>query len=324
MGYFMLSDKIIIRDVRIDEKYCVEVSSDCYSLCIQDIKDWLSPFFSIYAYEKCKFDDFAKIKIVDNISKEYEFSNNVFFVNAQLKTNILYSTLMSIARMLYKYLAFLKGYQNIHAGCLTCGTNGILVVADRNQGKTTMILKAINDKDFSFLANDQVMYNFKKNHILGYPATVGIRKNSCEIEKQILIENKALWFVDDPFQTQPKPVIRIKDLLKIYKCNIVTSTNLNLVVNYEKSGNSKELTISNIGRVQFCDSNIKLPFEQTYKAELVKWCKQSVDYYMGRTVREKVDGNCIERHYVINVNIKCGEDRFAEMLREIKTNLIQK
>lgn len=311
---------MIITDKRISADFNVQLEVHNKISC-DVLQHWLSPFFSVQNGNVLTSHIITKIEVKADIEEDYLYYDNTFYVNASMQLNRLLYTLMSILRMLFKYVAFLSGYQNLHAACLKYKDDGILVRANRNQGKTTMLLNAIQDDDFLLLANDQVMYNIDDNRVLGYPAAVGIRDNSCDIEKQKVINERALWFIDDPFQTNQKPVVHIKDLSQIYQCHIAESTNLSILINYEKSMRKEELIINNIGRPQMTINSLILPFEKTYNDYLLESCRHAVEHYMHKAIllqsKEKNDNNIS----ILQVNVKCGLARINDMLDEIKSIL---
>ena len=314
---------MIILDNRINADYCVEVEMGMLGCDISQeiIEHWLTPFFSVLKENVSMAKIFAKIEIVEGIEQDYIYHDEKFFINANLSMKKLLYTLMSILRMLYKYMAFLMGYRNLHAACLKYKDNGILIRAERNQGKTTVLLNAIASGDFLLMANDQVMYNFNKNQLLGYPATVGIRQNCFDNEKQSKINESALWFIDDPFQSAPKPVVHIKDISGIYQCNIVEKADLKVIINYKKSMQKDELVISDMKTVLFPLSEMELPFNETYKEELLRNCKDSFNYYLGTDFARRDSEKYINKINIKQIDIKCGIDMIYEMLCEIKTIL---
>lgn len=309
---------MIIIDKRIENKYCVDV--ECFDNIINQktVESWISPFFSVQKENIDMLKIIAKIKIIKEVQQEYIYCDNIFYININMPIKKILYTMISILRMLYKYIALEEGYQNLHAACLEYNYHGMLIAAERNQGKTTMILNAMQDKDFLLLANDQVMYNVTNNQVLGYPAAVGIRRNSCDDEKQRQINEKALWFIEDPFQVQPKPVVYIKDLSKIYQCDIVESTKLDFLVSYEKSMKIDELKVTNIGTVKFPINEIDLPLEKTYKDELLKSCEYSVSYYIGTEYEKRTQVKYNKEISIKQINVKCGINRINDMLCEIK------
>lgn len=318
---------MFVIDKRIGISYCVEIDIENGSCCIspKDIEYWLTPFFSVQKENSDIFKICSRIKTKRNIQQNYIYHNNIFYVNSNMTYTKLLYTIMSIIRMVYKYIAFLMGYHNLHGACLKYMDKGILIVAERNQGKTTMILNAIQDKDFLLLANDQVMYSANgENQLLGYPAAIGVRKNSCDYEKQKQIDKKALWFIDDPFQDQLKPVIHIKDLSEIYHCDIVENVKLDIIICYEKSWDRDELVIEDMGRVVYPMSEIELPFEKTYKKELFESCRCSVQYYINNLCNRQEKEQQYSRICIRRINIKCGIDRIRDMLCEIKKMLEEK
>lgn len=305
-----------IFDERISNIYCIDV--EIGDISKELVSSWLFPFFQVYEENIYNFEIMAKIKLINGINKDYDFKDNVFYINANMSINKILYTMMSILRVLYKYVASLLDYQNLHAACLNYNDKGILIKADRNQGKTTLLLKAIENSKFSLLANDQVMYNIENRRLLGYPAAIGVRNNSCDYIKQKQINKRALWFIDDPFQTYPKPVIHIKDLSEIYHCNIARSTNLNILVSYEKSTIENELVITQNKTASLNINDIKLPLNKTYKEDVLKACIDSVDYYIGNDFckNEKVN-YCNDFKLYNQLYVKCGINRISDMLLEI-------
>lgn len=308
---------MIIIDKRISANCSVQLEVHNRISC-DVLQYWLSPFFCIQNEKVHTSHIIAKIEVKTDIEQKYLYYNNIFYVNADMQLNTLLYTLMSILRILFKYTAFLSGYQNLHAACLKYKNNGILVRANRNEGKTTLLLNAVQDEDFLLVANDQVMYSINDNKVLGYPAAVGIRDNSCDIEKQKRINERALWFIDDPFQINQKPVVHIKDLSQIYQCHIAESANLSILINYEKSMQKEELIIDNIEQTKINLKSLILPFEQTYKDYLLKSCMDAVEHYMDKDILLQSKDNNDNNTSILQVNIKCGLARINDMLDEIK------
>lgn len=310
---------MIIIDKRIEFDCYIHLETIGCDIDRMMLEEWLAPFFSIQEETIGNSQIIANIMILKEVPSDYVYSNNVFYINAKLSSNKLLYTLMSILRILYKYVAYMVGYQNLHAACLKYKDKGILITADRNQGKTTILLNAIQDKEFLLLANDQVMYNIQNNRLLGYPAIIGIRDNSYNSVKQEQIKANALWFIEDPFQTQLKPVIHIKELSRIFQCEVVTSAKLEVLLRYQKSEQIDELTIKDMGRSIFSPSKIELPFENVYKKELLDVCKCSINFYIGEIINKKA--NIEQRNSIRQVKITCGIERMKDMLCEVKAIL---
>lgn len=310
---------MIVIDKRIGFNYCVQIEAVGCDIDIMTLKDWLEPFFSVQEEAIDEFKIIAKIMILKEMQEDYVYSENIFYINTKLSSNKLFYTLMSILRILYKYVAHIIGYQNLHAACLRYNNKGILIIAGRNQGKTTMVLNAIQDAEFLLLANDQVMYNIENNQLIGYPAAVGVRDSRDNSAKQEQIKRNALWFIEDPYQTQLKPVIHIKELSKIYQCEVVASAKLEVLIRYQKSEQIDELTINDIGKGMFFPSKIELPFESVYKKELLNACECSINFYVGKTINSKKDIK--HRDNIRQVQITCGIARMKDMLREVKAIL---
>lgn len=320
--YGLRKVNMFITDKRIGANFKIqlEVSN---RLSYDAIEYWLVPFFCVQKENDFSLNCITKIKTVTNLDTDfmYNYNDDNFYVNADLQLNKLFYTIMSILRMLFKSIASLLGYQNLHAACLVYKDNGILIRAERNQGKTTMLLNALQDEDFSVLANDQVMYSLDCNKALGYPAAVGIRNSSCDTNMQKIINNKALWFIDDPFQEHQKPVVHIKDLSQIYQCKIQESANISILINYEKSMRKEEIIIEKIGQVEIPISCMLLPFEKTYNEYLLNACLYCVERHINSYSGIHPQYVCYNNRKILQLNVKCGLLKINEMLSEIKSFL---
>ena len=225
---------------------------------------------------------------------------------------------MFLCRGIFKCVAHLQGYQNIHAGCVSSSNKGILIAADRNQGKTTVILQALLQRHFSLTANDQLMLNPQSRSALGYPATIGIREGSCSKDLMSQIKDNAFTTINDPFQRAQKPVILFKDLQNLLHCGIESQTTIELLVHYQKSLIQDELCISEF-RKNICDfSELTFPISSAYSLDLFNSCMECIDYHHQLP---QFPSSFNRSNAILDLYVKCGSSRIADMLTFIQESI---
>lgn len=307
---------MLVLDKRISKTKYIQIDV-CDKKLNNEIEMWLSPFFCVTENDDIGFVSIATIKDTKLNKEDYTYENNVFWVNNTLDLNHLLYVIMSIVRALFKNVALLYGYKNMHAACFDYYGRGVLINSSRNNGKTTLVLNAIMNKEFSLVANDQVMYNENNNCILGYPAGVGIRNNSVDSSNMEKIRSSCLWYIDDPFQKQRKPIIHIKQLSKIFNCQLKDKTELGLFVNYTKSERIDELVIEKSFVNLEAINNLLLPLDRTYSPKLLESCKATIKNVLCEQLNSKKE---LQKDYkkAIQFNVKCGINMIENLLGEIK------
>lgn len=281
------------------------------------VSHWVSPFFRVCSDEE----PFCLVAIINTSigrSSTISYKNGEFFIsNCFSSKDILYN-IMFLCRSIFKCVAHLQGYQNIHAGCVSRNEKGILFIADRNQGKTTVILQALLQNHFSLTANDQLMLNPQNRLALGYPATIGIREGSCSKALMCQIEENAFKTINDPYQRTQKPIIHFKNLQNILHCGIESQTTIELLVNYQKSPIQEELCISESWEPISIFHKLTFPISSAYSLDLFNSCMECIDYYH-KLPQHPNDFNGTDS--ILELRVKCGASRIVDLLTFIQERL---
>ena len=283
-------------------------------MSIIDISRFFAPYFVITDTIPKSGTILAIIKPNKTKCKDFFcYLNNIFYIdtceddNAQTCYNVL-----KILRTIFKITALEYGYINLHAGCIAYGKAGILITADRNQGKTTLLLHALETECFSFVANDQVMFHPTNYRTLGYPALVGIRNGRLKLARYKEICQNALWNENDRFINKLKPIIHFANLADIYHCSVARECISKHLIIYEKSNVDSELSIFSV------DTNnlnlihtFNLPINDVYDNFLIDSCTSSLNHYANYN-------DSINAYYPSNLTslnvlrVRCGINRLGD------------
>ena len=302
---------LYIIDTRLDETLGIKI--DCIDkICASDILDWVTPFFTLVTSRSViKVASVKCANLVDD--KEYTYENGIFSLNSNLCKNKLLYNVMSISRLIFKIIASSKGFLNLHALCITHKNKGILFNADRNGGKTTVMLKALRTKKFCLLANDQIMYSCNDRVGLGYPATIAFRRSSYE-ELDKRINENALWYVDDCFQTN-KPVIHISKLVEYVDNDIINKSEIFIFVDYKKSQNPETLLFSDHGNLNVNMVELLLPFRKAYIGIFDSCLDAVARYYETTNIQQYCVDDCRPSQTTLRyIDVECGYNKIDEML----------
>lgn len=306
---------MFIVEKRLKNAFGIRLDCSC-GFNIERLSYWISPFFLIEEKLSKTTVLLAQINIVNGGKNRYDYLNHQFYVDGSVPEKMIFYRVLSISRIIFKCIAESLGYHNLHAGCLAIGDKGILISAERNQGKTTVILRALQTTMFALVANDQIMYENVSKSVLGYPAVIGIRNGSCSDQQYEKIINQAFEMREDPFQNNRKPLIHINALKSILNFDVRDSTRLSLAVIYEKSNIDNELKVSipfnGVQRI----IDVGLPLTKTYSLEDYNACVDSISYYANGfdCIESSSDNLCVLPHVI---HVKCGLSRINDMLSEI-------
>lgn len=304
---------MVIIDNRLGLPYGIQIKTS-HNLDENLVNHWVSPFFSV-----CSDDEQYLLVAIINISIDnlstVSYQNGEFFIPSCFSSKDILYNIMFLCRSIFKCVAHLQGYQNIHAGCLSSNNKGILITADRNQGKTTVILQALAQNHFSLTANDQLMLNPQSRSALGYPATIGIREGSCRKDLMSQIKDNAFTTTNDPFQRTLKPVIHFKNLQKLLHYGIESQTTIELLVHYQKSHIQDEFCVSEL-RKNICDfSELSFPISSAYSLDLYNSCMECINYHHQIP---QCPNNICSPGSITELYLKCGSSRIVDMLTFIQ------
>lgn len=310
---------MFVIEKRLNMSYAIQIE-EADTCLLRDMHLWLSPFFTIQeVLSNNSVVIITKFILCDKCNYDMECIDDIFLINSKLPRYILYEKILFLSRVLFKNIAIKYGYQNLHAGCFVHNNQGILITAERNQGKTTLLLNSMLEGNYTFLANDQVMYNSVNGQILGYPSIIGIRNNSIiDMKKWDEIKSKAVTYVKDPFQSNDKPLILINDLCSLLHCNIVEKCKLSLIIRYKKSENSDDLIISEAVSDRSTTNSFILPLEQTYSHKIYTQCFLLVKK---KTNPIQVPLNMSSKSTIKFIDVCCGINRMRDLLEAIKAFL---
>lgn len=303
-----------IFEKRLDNIYAIKVEDEI-GILTEKLEWWLTPFFVIGNTMKGGV-LLATIIVTKTIDTPFSYSKpSIFFIDGKMCEDSVYYNIMYVVRSVFKNLATRFGYFNVHAGCISCDDIGILIKAERNQGKTTLILHSLISKKYQIVANDQVMLNETSSEALGYPATVGIRNNSCTDILQKKINEKALWMIKDPYQVNEKPIVHINDLRSVFGCCVKEKIKIGLILEYEKSDLKDELEIITVSNYKCNFTEMAYPLSEIYGRDIFAASSDCLLLaklnYLSQSVNEF--GTEIQL-----LKVKCGMNRINDLLQELQ------
>lgn len=303
-----------IFEKRLNVAYAIKVVDEI-GLSTDKIKWWLSPFFIVDNDLNGEV-LLSTVVVTKNVDIPFSYSNpSTFYIDRKMHEDAVYYNILYVVRAVFKNLATQFGYINIHAGCISCGDIGILIKAKRNQGKTTLILHSLISNEYQLIANDQVMFNGTNTIALGYPATVGIRNNSCTEELQKKLIEKALWMSEDPYQKDEKPIVHINDLSSIYGCCVKDKVTIRLILEYEKSELSDELEMCQLTAYPNDFTEMSYPLSEIYGRDIYD---ASIDC-LSRAKLSSVLQSANDFNAEIKLlKVRCGLNRIADLLHELQ------
>jgi len=272
------------------------------------LKKWAAPFWDI-DYST----NYITILTIVPISTDNEVicKNDMCYVGSYNSVAQIVNTIIHHTRITFKLYAMQYGFVNLHSACIVHNDVGILIDAPRNSGKTTVLLEALSTNNFSLVANDQVMLNYKNMLAYGYPATIGIRASTLSHS----LQSKIIWYEDDSFFGNKKPIIHITDIASEFNATIYSQIQIKLLINYSKANDYNELRIE----TNFVDSqeilkSIELPLANAYGNRFMK-------FYM-----DLVNKTTPTSHYeaqqsqpkIMLFKVSCGKNQIINLLDKIK------
>lgn len=88
----------------------------------------------------------------------------------KLSPHVLYT---NIVEPILRWALVRKGYALVHAACIAVNGQAVLVTAQTDTGKTSTILRAVDNYAYSFLSDDMTIMN-RKGQVLSYPKPLTI------------------------------------------------------------------------------------------------------------------------------------------------------
>ena len=136
-----------------------------------------------------------------------------------------------------------QGYFFLHSACVEKNEMAIAITGNRNSGKTT-ILNMLLQNHFNFISNSHIAIKDNRNNVkvLGFPSRMGIRIETLEKvinpdirEKIILNTEFKRRFKEDiqknlSFYRKEKFNIKINEIEEIYDINLISNSNLKLII----------------------------------------------------------------------------------------------
>lgn len=154
-------------------------------------------------------------------------------------------------------------YFFIHAACVSKNGNGIVLVGDKNIGKTSLMLEFIQNS-FDFVNNSQL--GIKENQGISIPSRIGIRVESlyngvikekyinqiketngysCNIEKNNKLDSKE------------KFNLTVKDLKEIFKIKTISNTKIKTVIEPHYLPGQKKIKIQKMSKEELTNKLIQ-------------------------------------------------------------------
>lgn len=303
-----------ILEKRLDIAYAIKVVDEI-GISITKLKWWLEPFFVISNNLEEEI-LLATVVVTKTVDMPFSYSEtSTFYIDGKMSEYSIYYNVLYVTRAIFKNLATQFGYANIHAGCISCDDIGILIKAKRNQGKTTFILHSLISKKFQLVANDQVMLNETSIKVLGYPAAIGIRNNSCTDIFQNKLVEKALWMSKDPYQRNEKPIVHISDISSIFGCCVKEDVIIELILEYEKSVVDDELQICPLTCYKGNFAEILYPLSEIYGGDIFN---ASIDCLSRAKLNIKPQTIKTFNTEIRLLKVRCGINRINDLLEELK------
>jgi hypothetical protein len=166
-----------------------------------------------------------------------------------------------------------KNYKMLHASCFTVDNNGILVIGDKGSGKTTTLMKMLDEyDDLYYLTNDVAVVKGKNIYTVFDDIKVGIGT---------LSNLKKFYYDPDDFNyTTKKRSYPLKKYIDMCSIHIKSSAILQMIFFVELSNNDSGVTISEIDyelfKAKIC-KNILNKGKQTEIVEHPDWLNITED-----------------------------------------------
>ena len=160
-GSLILENEIIVENIHVHAKY-YKISLNSYAVI---------------------YDNYAIIQFSDNkiITK---------YLDSTLKKNYhpIYTPYLFCTSILFE-IASIQGNLIIHSSCVEMNSKGILFLAKKGSGKSTLSLALSFYKGFGYLSDDKIIYNKIDNKLYSVPDVVRLNKDVYENYFSKLISN---------------------------------------------------------------------------------------------------------------------------------------
>lgn len=244
------------------------------------------------------------------------FVENKLWLEAETDLNQIRG-IIGIVRLIFKSIAVSLGGLNLHAGCLAYGSSGVLILGDRQAGKTTAVLNILASDNLSFVANDQVIIlpDDDRFRILGYPSLIKVRHGSIGLHG--LPWQLALWNQEDDaamLTSGRTAVFTPMSLCNGLGVEMVGESQLRTVIVYRKSTNEQALDVRLAPDLRSqAWALAALPLTKAYGSAMVE--------IVGRLIGTRVSQKISISEWPRDVNIfevTCGAERLREFGKTIK------
>lgn len=299
---------IYIKDERFQNDYlfCVNLNIDVYD----ELFFLVSSYWKVSKQLNCNIE--CKNIDICGSEKLHGWSNNRYYINYTKDKDDIIDDIIYFIRLFLKIFLQRKGYLNLHAACVCINGKSFIISAERFNGKTTLLLYLLKNRNVSFIANDQIMLSISEKIILPFPARIGIRYSSLELNKiSIDLFNGNLVTINDPFETE-KISVYSSVLCNSFGSKIENIARISYVIFYKKSANINCLKIER-KKMSFTKllSDIELNLSKTYNLSLIR----DIETYLKQDNRDKKITNheeMLEVYYV-----ECGINKVDEMIKQI-------
>lgn len=324
-----MTANIRIRDFRLDRFANTAVALDIAGLDSETsdlVRDWLRPFFvceetdealyphTVHSWKVVVFDvpRMTTREFLQDAGQWLRHSGHVVEIARQATPARTAALVLRLCRALFKCIAVRLGGVNLHGAAVALRGRGFIITGQRGAGKTTVLLNALREGKFGFVANDQMVAipsGGGGTRIWSYPALLKIRRGT---ELYPLRWQDALWYekdtvgVDEVSQAAVFASGRVCNALGSHEVGEVSA---DLMIIYRQGKTSETLQIEEAAAANAGWAFADFPLQSAYKPELLR--------FVDDLTRDVVllDSTTIPLSPLRTVVVECGAGRIDDFLQ---------